>query len=125
MREGSRQIQVDEVEQGRRRREEVRPTQQSPAEPERKEDKQLMGDGYIEGQSYREGKEQDGLRDLCVTLQPVTQLAYRKVSPHELQPRVVCSGVRMCSRAISKQALSAFADVRRHREDGGRGRRRQ
>lgn len=84
-----------------------------------------MGDGYIEGQSYREGKEQDGLRDLCVTLQPVTQLAYRKVSPHELQPRVVCSGVRMCSRAISKQALSAFADVRRHREDGGRGRRRQ
>lgn len=90
-----------------------------------KEDKQLMGDGYIEGRSCREGREQDGERDLCVTLQPVTQLAYRKVSPHELQPRVVGGGVRTCARAISKQAVSAFADERRHREDGGRGGRRQ
>lgn len=32
----------------RRREEEVRTTQQSPAEPERKEDKQLVSDSYIE-----------------------------------------------------------------------------
>lgn len=60
------------------RRREVRTTQQSPAEAEGKEDKQLLGEGYMEGRSCREGKEQDGERDSGVTLQPVTQFATGK-----------------------------------------------